>query len=98
MLSKIAVLVLQAFQDPTNDNNISFKLLERHIGSLDKTAKDEDGKSLYIDDIINSNSSCIRFFSNVNPRELQTASTTYISNQKAMSLGFFGAEAKKIIN
>ena len=92
------VAVMQAYQDPSNDNNISFKLLEKYVGSLDKTAKDSSGKSLFIDDIINDNSSCIKFFSKVNPRLLQTASTSYIRNQAARSLGFFMLESRKLIN
>lgn len=92
------VVVMQAYQDPSNDNNISFKLLEKHVGSLDKTVKDSSGKSLFIDDIINDNSSCIKFFSKINPRQLQTASTSYICNQAARSLGFFMLESRKLIN
>lgn len=97
-LGLVMVVVMQAYQDPSNDNNISFKLLEKHVGSLDKTAKDSSGKSLFIDDIINDSSSCIKFFSKVNPRQLQTASTSYICNQAARSLGFFMLESRKLIN
>ena len=77
-MKQIGVIVFQAYQDFTNDGKISFKLLENFVGSLDRNATDESGKSLFIDDIINNNSNTIRLFSHVNPSLVRRADTSFI--------------------
>ena len=64
-LRQIGVIVFKVYRDYANNNKISFTPLESFIGSLDKTAVDSSGKSIFIDKIINSQSQYIKFFSNV---------------------------------
>lgn len=98
-MKQIGVIVFQAYQDFTNDGKISFKLLENFVGSLDRNATDESGKSLFIDDIINNNSNTIRLFSHVNPSLVRRADTSFIRQQNIRSIGFYQTEsAKKLVD
>ena len=53
-LRQIGVIVFKVYRDYANNNKISFTPLESFIGSLDKTAVDSSGKSIFIDKVINS--------------------------------------------
>jgi len=59
--------VFKAYIDTANENRISFLPVESFVGSLDRAAKDVDnGKNIFIDDVVNSNSDYINVFSNAN--------------------------------
>lgn len=68
-LKLIGVVVFNVMQDPANNQKIMFQLQESFVGSLDKSAKDSDGSSLFIDNIVNSQSKVIRMFSNIDTRK-----------------------------
>ena len=64
-LKKIGVVVYKIYLDPGEGNKINFEPVEAFAGSLFKDDKDETtGVSTFIDDIINSTSNYIYFFSN----------------------------------
>ena len=64
-MKKIGVVVYKAYLDASEGNKVSFDVVESFCGSLDKTAKDPNtGVSTFIDEIINTNSNYIYFFSN----------------------------------
>jgi hypothetical protein len=55
-------------------------LLESFVGSLNKKARDQISKaSIFIDDIVNSNSNYIRLFSSANQNKVEKASTIVMS-------------------
>ena len=53
-LSKICVVVVKLYREIENDGRIAFTPVEGFVGSLDRLAKNDNGGSLFIDDIINS--------------------------------------------
>lgn len=64
-LKKIGVVVFKAFMDPEEGNKINFEPLESFVGSLCSDDKDPNtGMSTFLDDIVNTNSNYIYFFSN----------------------------------
>lgn len=64
-LKKIGVVVFKAFMDPEEGNKINFEPLESFVGSLCPDDKDPNtGMSTFLDDIVNTNSNYIYFFSN----------------------------------
>lgn len=64
-LKKIGVVVFKAYLDAGAGNKISFQAVEAFCGSLLKGDKNPNtGASVFIDDIINSQSEYIDFFSN----------------------------------
>ena len=98
-LKKIGVLVFKAFKDTSNYGKISFQLLESFVGSLDKHAQDQTTKAnIFIDNIVNQNSQFIRLFSTVDQSIIEQASTIAMSQQPAVSLGFYKEQCKKDIS
>ena len=64
-LKKIGVVVYKIYLDPGEGNKINFQPVEAFAGSLYKDDKDETtGTSTFIDDIVNTQSNYIYFFSN----------------------------------
>ena len=64
-LKDIGVVVYRAYLDVANGNLVSFEPVEAYCGSLCKDDKDPNtGVSKFIDDIINTQSKYIHFFSN----------------------------------
>ena len=64
-LKKICVVVYKMYLDPGEGNKINFEPVEAFAGSLYKDDKDPTtGVSIFIDDIVNSQSNYIYFFSN----------------------------------
>lgn len=97
-LKHIGVVVFKATKDLANDSRISFIPVEAFVGSLDRAARDKiSHASIFIDDVVNSRSSYIRLFSNVDKRNLERASTLVVCNQRATSLGFHKIQCKKIV-
>ena len=68
-LNSIGVVVLKAYKELENDNRIKFVPVESFVGSLDKTAKTEKNGTYFIDDVVNSQSQYINFFSNIVVRD-----------------------------
>lgn len=98
-LKCIGVVVFKAYMDVDNNNKLNFELLESFIGSLSKNARDiVTNADMFIDNVINSKSQYIRFFSNVNQQKVETVATYIISKQKASSLGFYKVDCKKLIS
>lgn len=97
-LKFITIVVIKAFKDSSNNNKVNYTVLESFTGSLDKYVKSETTKStLFIDDIVNTNSKYINVFSNISSSTLKKISTLRIKDQTTKMLGFFEAEcAKKI--
>lgn len=64
-LKDIGVVVYKAYLDPAEGNKVSVEPIEAYAGSLYKDDKDPNtGVTKFIDEIINSQSKCINFFSN----------------------------------
>ena len=100
-LKQIGVVVFQVYANNGDRKRLSFSPVESFIGSLDKNEKDSITKgSIYIGDIINSNSQFINFFSNVRTTSdaYKNASTIFIQNQVGCILGFLEDECKKHIS
>lgn len=96
---KIGIVVLSAFVDNANNKKLNFSVLESFVGSLDKTARStSDNASIFIDNVVNNNSSYIRCFSNANIKTVQQASIIVLKNQTATSLGFYENDCIKNIN
>lgn len=98
-LKYIGVVVFKAYSDKANNNYITLTPVESFIGSLLRTAVDpQTRKSIFIDNIINTQSNYINLFSSANQTVLNNVSFISIRNQEAQSLGFYKKECKKIIN
>ena len=98
-LKQIGVVVFKAYADGNNNGKMNFQLLESFVGSFDKTARDPITKAnIFIDDVINSKSNFIRFFSNADQLDIEKTSTYVMSKQPAISLGFYGVDCKKNIS
>lgn len=64
-MKKIGVVVYRMYMDPAEGNKVNFEPVEAYAGSLCRTDKDPNtGATTFIDDIINSQSRYINFFSN----------------------------------
>ena len=74
-LKKIGVVVFRVSEDPADTSKLQFSLEESYVGSLSRTAKDKDGKSLFIDDIVNNSSTTIRMFSNLSTKKTRWLNT-----------------------
>lgn len=105
-LKQVGVVVFRAVRDTANDNKVKLTPVESFVGSLDRNAKDRTtSKNIFIDDIVNSQSRYINFFSNV-PFGSESTSLTnvgkssifVIDNQHATSLGFFESDCEKDIS
>ena len=98
-LKHIGVVVFKAYSDKANNNYITLTPVESFVGSLLRTAVDpQTRKSIFIDNIINTQSNYINLFSSANQTVLNNVSFISIRNQEAQSLGFYKKECKKIIN
>ena len=83
-LKKIGVVVYKMYLDPGEGNKINFEPVEAFAGSLYRDDKDETtGVTTFIDDIINSQSNYIYFFSNC-------------FNKNAAKKAYLGTGAEKI--
>lgn len=98
-LKHVGVVVFKAFKDTSNNNKLNFQLLESFVGSFDQNARDPVTKaSTFIDDVINSQSQYINFFSNIDQKKFEKVSTICTSLQPAVSLGFYEIDCKKRID
>lgn len=104
-MKKIGVVVYKAYLDASEGNKVSFDVVESFCGSLDKTAKDPNtGVSTFIDEIINTNSNYIYFFSNcfVSTAQKKTYNNDadfFVVNPGVTGmLGFFSDETQDTIS
>ena len=104
-MKKIGVVVYKAYLDASEGNKVSFDVVESFCGSLDKTAKDPNtGVSTFIDEIINTNSNYIYFFSNcfVSTAQKKTYNNDadfFVVNPGVTGmLGFFSEETQDTIS
>lgn len=75
----VAVVVFKAYVS-TEDGKIDFKVAETWIGSLDPQGRDENGRTTFIDTIINNNSEYIYCFSNLlNPQQVLTSDHGFVA-------------------
>lgn len=66
-MNYITLAVCQLSLSKVNDNKIAITVLETFTGSLDKNAKDDNGNSIFIDNVVNnedSGSTYVKLFSN----------------------------------
>ncbi|MEI6420819.1 MAG: phage tail sheath C-terminal domain-containing protein [Lentisphaerota bacterium] len=99
----IGIVVCQTRRDPNNDGKLITAYLEAYAGSIHSAARSPStGQSIYIGDLINSQSSYIQFYQN-----LTTLSVPSINDQTVAlwmpdaqyeMLGFTDAECLKYIN
>lgn len=98
-LKQVGVCVFKAFVDYDNNGKMGFQLLESFVGSFDNKARDPVTKAnIFIDDVINSRSQYIKFFSNVDSYNYERAAILATSCQEAISLGFYDVDCKKKIS
>ena len=96
-MKHIGIVVFRAFSDAANNDSITLSMVESFVGSLDKTAVNVKGASVFIDNIVNQQSKYIRCFSNIQKAYLDKADFVSIAPQTAYSLGFYEAECAKNI-
>lgn len=96
-LKHIGVVVFKAYIDPTANNKINFEVAESFVGTLDPLGKDPaSGINNFIDTVVNTQSSCIRIFSNAKPAD--DVDILFVQNQPTGSLGFYESMAEKKIS
>ena len=97
-LKCIGIVVFKAYSDAANSGQVGFQLLESFVGSLDKTAKNEQtGASMYIDKIVNEQSKYINVFTNIQPQIIQQADIISSTKNLTRSLGFYKLDLTKNI-
>ena len=99
-LKKIGVVVYKAYLDASEGNKVSLMPVESFAGSLGKNDKDPNtGASTFIDDIINTNSDYIYFFSNINDNDIKNIDI-YVANHCSTCgmLGFTEAMTEEKIS
>ena len=64
-LKLIGIAVFKVDKDPANNQRMICSLQESYVGSLDKSTKNAQGQSLFIDNVVNNDSKLIRVFSNM---------------------------------
>lgn len=97
-LKHIGVAVIQLYIDDANNSKISYNIVETFFGSLDKTAKDPiTNESIFIDNIVNTNSQYINMFTNIQQALIQKADLVKVKSQIGVSLGFYQADCVKCI-
>ena len=98
-LKKVGIAVFKAFKDTSNNGKVNFMLLESFIGSFDQNARDLiTNADMFIDNVVNSSSQFIRLFSNIDRTWFQNASTLAMSQQPAVSLGFYKFDCQKLVS
>ena len=101
--SYIAVIIAKTVVDPTRDGKIAVSVLEAFVGSLDPKSKNQvTNTSEYIGDIINSGSSFITFYGNLDdkggaPSDFTPGIPLYNKDKNLDLFGFNEEDAKKVI-
>lgn len=52
-MKHIGIVVFKAFSDAANNDSITLSMVESFVGSLDKTAVNAKGASVFIDNVVN---------------------------------------------
>lgn len=97
-MKKIMVSVVALKIDPNYNNKLVYTVLENFVGSLDSSAKNDDGTTSYIQSIVNANSNYIELYSNVTTALASTNEFYFADNLKGVVLGFTEAETLKDMN
>lgn len=98
-LKQIGIVIFQMYNaNESSGTKIAFRPVEAFVGSLDKTAKDANGASIFIDTLVNSSSQYVNVFSNFSKTDLQKSDIISIKDQTAASLGFTDAQCQKRIS
>ena len=83
LLKQIGIVVFKMVSDPSNNNKINFVPVESFIGSLDRKAIDPiTKKNIFIDNIVNEQSTTINVFSNFNFEKSKEVTYTVTSKKK----------------
>lgn len=100
---QIAILVCNTSSDPNNEGKLNIGILEAFVGSIHIDKKDPStGQSIYIADIINSNSDYIRMYGKQNnssslPDDSDTTIVLFKKDDSYPLIGFTDAESIKYI-
>lgn len=100
---QVGILVCNTSSDPNNEGKLNVGILEAYVGSIHTTKKDPaTGQSIYIADIINSNSQYIKMYGKLNnssslPSSTATDTVLYKKNDAYPLIGFTDAESVKLI-
>ena len=98
-LKQIGVVVFKVVKDSITQGKLNFIPVESFVGSLDRNEIDPiTKKNIFIDNIINNQSTYINFFSNINVNQYKQFDTFLIKNQTASILGYKKLECDKIID
>jgi hypothetical protein len=112
-LNEIGIAVVEFVISRSNNNKVAVNLLENWVGSLDRTAKADDGKtSMFIDNIVNAGSNYINVFSKwVKPESYNIgkslvavlpakpdAANWFLRPTVVNSIGFVSNQVKKFIS
>ena len=98
-LKQIGIVVFKMFKDSSSNETINFQVVESFVGSLNPKDKDNYTKrSLFIDNIVNTYSSYINVFSNVNQNQDDLFDMYFAANNTVTSLGIYKSMSEKIID
>lgn len=104
-LKDIGVVIYKAYLDVANGNLVSFEPVEAYVGSLCKDDKDPNtGVTKFIDEIINTQSKYINFFSNCFTSTVskkfykEQCDIVLVEPSAGTSLGFYTPMTKKDIS
>lgn len=95
----LAVVVSRTTEDSSNEGHLLVSHLEAFVGSLDSTAKDPStGESIYLGDLINTQSNYIKFYKTNTPVTLSGAFLLYKAPETIDLLAFTTADSAAAIN
>ena len=100
---QLGILVCNTSADPNNEGKLNVGILEAFVGSIHKDKKNPaTGQSIYIADIINSNSQYVKMYGKLNnssslPSSTATDTVLYKKDDAYSLIGFTDAEAQKLI-
>lgn len=98
-MDDIIVTVVSMRNNPSSNNKIVCTPVESFIGSLDITAKDANGNTNYIGNIINENSSYIEFYGKFSANNIVKSGEMYVvKTQNAGIYGFDSTQTTKTIS
>ena len=104
-LKDIGLVVYKMYLDPSEGNKVGYEAVEAYCGSLFKDDKDPNtGVSKFLDDIVNSNSNYVNFFSNCFASKASqafyknTCDIMIMKPAEGATLGFYSAMTKKDIS
>lgn len=94
-LKYVGIAVFKAYADKANNGKIAFKLVESFVGSPVRNS--EPGSLMFIDDVVNEQSTYINVISNIDYDDYMKADASYAKDQVPSMLGFYQFECEKNI-